>query len=784
MGKITSICTNLLVSCLAVPFTSIQAQVQQHYFEKIGVTEGLPNGEIFDIMQDHSGFLWIGSLGALTRYDGYQFRQYQVDESLPSISGVQTIIEDDEQRIWFGSGNGLYCYNPKTNHFQYYGHEEGNPSSLPNNYIRHLYLDDQAQLWIGTDAGLAVFDTKNNSFRPRPHLADTDEPPIFTIRQDHRGDYWLGSSERVFILGSQNEGYEVKKHLRENFKVFDLLADEQNRMWLATNNGLYISAGRDLKLQRIVLPNGLSDSWFTCLVKDDYDGLWIGIHDRGLVRLDMKTLAAQHFSHEIANSLSLSNNIIKSLTIDRQDNLWIGTYSGLNKLKISPNFPFYQQEPGLGRPENIIHRVHQDDFGGVWFSTRDRRLFRAEQLGKKAIEIPLPNVNAAATNIVNFYSDVQHRVWIATQEDPMGNFIYNPATKTISKIILYDTQLNRDDPNLEYGFTYMEKDLDDANFIWLGNFKGLCKMNQRDSTYQFFYPRQNIPSLPTNGINKGIQTPDGKIWLTFSHNPCCYLGYFDKKNETFHFVNISPAMPKGEEVINTRKMIRGDSNTVWLATAQGLGKINSTTNTFRLISTEDGLIENQLNGLALDTKGNLWIKSLRHITRYNIKNEHLQHFQAGPEMQELNVTSSDVGQDGRIFFGGNNGIYTFYPDSVKIDSTPPKLVLTDFKIANQSVDFGTAIELIKYIPIQYSDRVISFEFVALHYLDSKLNKYRYKLEGFDKSWSDADTRRSVTYTNLDPGKYIFRVKAANAHGIWTKEDLIIELYIAPPWWRT
>jgi len=757
------------------------AQVRQHYFEKIGVTEGLPSGEVTDVMIDSDGFLWVTTVKGPARYDGYTFQLYSPDDT-PVYIPTSSILEDSKRRIWFGTHTGLFCYDKKTDTFQHHEHAADDPYSLPADYVRMVYEDDEEHIWVGTEAGLARVDEQQEHFIKVEQLdtliPDANKRIVLAMHQDEAGRYWVGGTVGLFLMDLKHQRFQ--KFLLSN-RVHAITADSNDRIWFAASNGLFYWNADEQAVQQFPLPEkfAFNESILTCMVEDPFQNLWIGTEDRGLLRLDLETLEFEHFEYQPDNALGLNNNLIKALAIDKFNNLWIATYDGLNRLQLRPNFPLYQQEPGLGRPENLIHRVHADEKGGVWFSTRDRRLFHSLQLGQKAVEIADTGI-AYEHHVKHFYSDSAGKVWMGTENSPNGTHVYDFEKQQLSKL-----QFEKGDSLNQYGAGFIEEDLSNVEYIWLGTYEGLAKVKKADLSHTKFYPKYDIPKLNTNNILHGRQTPDGKIWLHLEQYNNGHLGYFDKTTETFHLLDISTQTPTGKPEMTIRRMIRGkDPYVVWLATSLGLGRIDSRTNHFLLISTADGLKENELNGLACDSSGMIWIKSIRCITRYDAEQDSFWYFPVGPEMRELNVTSSDVAPDGRILFGGNNGLYAFYPEQVQLDTTPPRVVLTDVQISNQSQTYRKAMELVDKVRIRYEDRIVAFKFAALHFLNPEQNSYRYKLEGFDPDWTEAGNQRQAVYTNLNPGRYTFWVQAANPNGIWSTEGLSVQLIVTPPWWRT
>ncbi|MCK6694206.1 MAG: ATP-binding protein, partial [Thermoanaerobaculia bacterium] len=249
-------------------------------------------------------------------------------------------------------------------------------------------------------------------------------------------------------------------------------------------------------------------------------------------------------------------------------------------------------------------------------------------------------------------------------------------------------------------------------------------------------------------------------------------------------------MPGKRHEILIRGFTQTPDGTAWIASGQGLGKLDPQTLQFGLFTARDGLAETELMGIACDQKGRLWLKGLTSIIRYDPKlrgTKAFKHYPVGKDMLEMNTVGALACRDGRILMHGNKGLYAFHPDSIWCDTIPPKVVLVDFSIPDSSIHFGKATELVTDIRIPAgSARIFTFEFAALYFIDPEHVRYQYRLEGFRDEWLDIGTDRKVTFTNLRPGAYTFRVRSCNADGVCSgeKEELVIRLQVLPPWWAS
>lgn len=771
-------------------YFSVKAQEAVTHFEYIGLEQGLPQGQILGLMQDSHGYIWFGTMSGLVRYDGYNFVQYTnipADSSSLSHSTAWPLIESRDGYIWIGSHTGLNRWNRVSNRFQRFFHGPNDPNSLPNNQVETAFEDKTGRLWVGTFNGLAWYDGRLFHRVPIAKTSDLpDGTQVFSILQDEKGSILAGTN---FGLVKIDPPYGQGKAFPINCKdicnplpaVMKLFKGGDGRIWVGAANGLFLWDSKKEIFTLVPLKGTPTQQAVRDIIEDKQGYLWItALNDNGLFRLNPETRVLEHFQHTPSNSFGLSSNHLRSVMIDQLNNLWIGTYNGLNKINLDPpRFTLLQQEPGDKREENRIYKAYIGDCGGLWFRAYNHQLFYSEQPGNKALEIDDLSLPPFPVQLENFCSASEGEIWIATW--PKGIIRY--YTKTGKSDMLAElTNLN---PEMELaGYFYMEEDNEDPDYMWLSSKNGLCKVHKKTLARAYFPPKQDLPFLADNSIWNGLQTPDNFIYVLFESHFNGKLGRFDKRAQTYQLIPIAGPVAGGENNIHIRQFAYTPDGALWMATATGLGKIAPKSNDFQLLTTDDGMAENNLMGIATDRKGNVWLKSMQHLSKYDPKSGTFWHFNVAKDMREFNSVGAAVAPDNRIFFNGNNGFYAFYPDSVKLDSTLPRVVLTDFKVLNQSRWFGTSPELIKEITLNHCDNVFSFEFAALHFNNPQDNRYRHRLYGFNKNWVEAGTERKVTYTNLDAGRYTFEVMACNADGVWNPEPLIIRLRLLPPPWLT
>jgi signal transduction histidine kinase len=258
---------------------------------------------------------------------------------------------------------------------------------------------------------------------------------------------------------------------------------------------------------------------------------------------------------------------------------------------------------------------------------------------------------------------------------------------------------------------------------------------------------------------------------------------------------MDPNQP-GSQAVNWIEDVYSDGASLWVASpTTGLFRFDPETGKFTHHYTEkDGLANNSVVGVLGDEQGNVWVSTIKGLSRFDPKTETFRNYDMfdGLQGNEFSTHCRAKTPDGRLFFAGANGLSAFYADRLADNATPPPVVLTAFELFNKQVKVGDensplqqAIHVASSIALRYDQSVFGFQFAALNYTSPQKNRYAYKLEHFDRDWQYTDaTRRFATYTHLDPGDYTFRVKASNNDGVWNRQGVALHLTIVPPWWKT
>jgi signal transduction histidine kinase/CheY-like chemotaxis protein/ligand-binding sensor domain-containing protein len=773
-------------------------------FDHLSRDEGLSQVSVLCILQDRQGFMWFGTQDGLNRYDGYNFTIYRnnpEDPTTVSQDFVRTIAEDGNGFIWIGTENsGIDRYDPATGTFKHYTMDEKNPNSLSDNSIREIIVSSSGTLWIATENhGVCRFDPAAETFTR--YLYDANDPGSLSsnltvcLYECRDGTVWVGTRSGLNRLDPASA--RITRFLNDpgdpnslgHNVVTALLQDRSGAMWIGTNDGeinLFQSSSGTFKRFVYDFPN--SNSVKHNSVKDIYetrDGLlWIGTGSNGLFRFNSKTGTFNHYNFDSRNPRNLIDNQISSLYEDRSGILWIGTLGG-GVDRFDPRkevFHFLGHIPA--EPNSLssgnISEIQEDEEGYLWIGTATGLNRYDPRTGKYKLYTHEPgNPHSLSHNHVSsVHVESSGVLWVGTRgglnrfdrkTETFTHYLNDPGDpRTINDnaiSTIYETASGR---------------------LLIGTrFGGLNEMDRKTGTFPHYVHDPNSPDTLSHNLILCIYEDRRKVlWV----GTLIGLNRLDTKSGhiTHYYKEPGNIRSLGHDTVTS--ILEDRAGNLWVGTlGGGLNKLDPGDNTFTRFTKKDGLLNQVVNGILEDDEGNLWISTNLGIYRFNPSTRTFVNFDKSDGLQsdEFNVRSVHKGRSGLFYFGGINGVTSFYPTRVRRNHNIPPVVITNFQKFNKNVELKTPISSIAELELDYKDHVFSFEFSALDFSAPLKNKYAYRMEGFDEEWlfTGAD-KRFAAYTNLDPGEYTFRVKGSNDHGLWNEAGTALKITIIPPYWKT
>jgi ligand-binding sensor domain-containing protein/signal transduction histidine kinase len=780
------------------------APVRDLKFIHLTTNDGLTQDNIVATLQDHRGFMWFATGGGLNRYDGNTFVVYQNSPDDPntlSANSTQSLIEDDHGDLWIGTwGGGLDKFDPTTERFTHYRYSPDNPNGISGDRVKTLARDSRGYLWVGTiDAGLNKFDPATGTFtRYRNDSTGQFIGAVNSIVEDSLGDIWFAGSLGLFHVSPQTGQIIRAPATMDSLAAANYLhlhEDKAGNLWMLADSPIVALVKYDRKTERFTqypFGEGAAGIVHSTITDDGQNGFWVA-SSQGLYHFDLQTEQFDHrFQHDETNPDSLSDNKVNSIYRDRAGMLWIGTESGgPNILDFGQEqFGSYRHRPGnpSSLSPGVVTAMHQDRNGILWVGFHPRALDRFDRkTGQITHYIPgSGNKNALGEgSLLNgIYGDAQGYLWLG------GWGALDRFDERSGQFKHYQHQPDAPDSLLSHEILGIY--VDRSGRLWVGQVGGLSRF---DPETDKFINYRNSPADQSGPVDTSVtaiyQDRSGTLWFGTWMGT---LSRFDEKANTL--VNYKADSRNTHQISSSGiwHIHEDRAGTLWLGTLDGLYRYNRKNETFTQYTVNQGLPSGVIQCILDDRDGRLWLSTRKGISRFDPHNETFRNYDVYDGLQSNDFDAGSCYEDeqsGEMVFGGSNGITAFFPEHIRDNPYVPPVVLTSFQIFNRPVPVGATSVLKKAIPyvesltLSYRDSVFSFEFAALSYANSHKNRYRYKLENFDSGWTDVGSKqRRATYTNLDPGRYVFRVQGSNSDGVWNEEGVSLAILITPPWWRT
>jgi ligand-binding sensor domain-containing protein/serine phosphatase RsbU (regulator of sigma subunit) len=781
-------------------------------FKHLTQDHGLSQNSVFSILQDSKGFMWFGTQDGLNKYDGYGFKVYRPDPGNPaslSENNVSALLEDRKGFLWIGTnGGGLNKFDREKETFTHYHgtNRADDPSSVISDFISVICEDRQGNIWIGTPAaGLDKFDPLAGTFvhhRHRPGDSNSlSSDFISALCEDDSGFLWIGTGGGGLNRLDPQDGTFV--HYRANptdphglasDNITGILEDHAGELWVGTNAGLHLLDRKTGIFIRYTSnpgePGSLSHNNINCIYEDHSGTLWVGTTE-GLNRFNRRTERFVRYRYDAGNPTGLNYDMIASLYEDRSGILWVGTAGGgVDKFdRQGSKFRTYKLEPDNPNSlsHNFVYSFCESSVrpGVLWIGTSGGGLNRMEGINGEMKCTVYRNDPDDPTSLSTDYTfcvleDREGFVWVGTTGGGLNRL--DPETGRFRRYY----NIPGDPTSLGSNFVralYQDR----AGVLWLGTFGG--GLNRMDTDAGTFTVYRTVPDNPgeqgSNRIRSIYEDRAGILWLGTDDFG---LVKFDRRAGTFtrYSRHYDEPTSLGNNIIGCVHEDRAGS--LWVGTlGGGLNLMDRENGTFQHFREKHGLPNDVVYGIIEDDTGCLWLSTNMGISKFDPRTRVFKNYNAldGLQGNEFNGGAFHKGRDGRIYFGGVRGFNVFYPEQITDNKNVPPVVFTDFRVFHKHASLDKHISCAREITLSHKDNVFSFEFVALDFTIPEKNRYAYMMEGFDEDWIHTTAeKRFASYTNLDPGEYIFRVKGSNNDGIWNEEGTSVKIIITPPLWKT
>ncbi|MEW4923742.1 two-component regulator propeller domain-containing protein [Algibacter sp. 2305UL17-15] len=770
-------------------FQQVYGQTQA-IFKRIDQTNGLSSNRITGIIKEEKGFVWIGTGNGLNRYDGKEFKIYNSNNSSLESNNISDVLLDKKGRIWIATlGGGLNLYDYLNDDFIVYKKDVNNLTSLPSNQLYKLFEDSKGNLWIGSEDGLCLFAEASNVFIPYHQSRGNDsrgQNIVTSIYESDDGNLWIGTFggglNKFLIADKTFNHFESDDRIFEDFIHTISKLNDETLLVGTSGSGLLrfdIKTGKFSNFFNDALKLKREIKIVRSLYTDKQNNLWIGTDGNGIIRVEHiegHSPKVINYNHKPGVYSSLSGNAVYTIIEDDEDNIWIGTaWNGINVLSQKNNYELIPSDiSGLNpipvlsiyKNENKLY-LGSDGLGLTVFDTETNLV---KQFSKKF------NRDIGGDYIQCIYRDEKELLWLGTYAN--GVIKFNPKTETFNAY--------KHDPknSKSISFNDVRSIIEDNNNLWIASWGGGLNYFDRVKN-EFTAFRENIndsTSISSDNIVAMIKTGD-TLWLgTYGGG----INLFDVKTRKAKRLN-SVNQSNNSIGNNILSLLKDSRNNIWIGDSEG--KINCFSLDKRSFKNfDDNEVINGQSEVAIeeDNAGNIWFSTENGIYKYDYLSENFTNFPSLAGSYRINSVFKD--DDGLLYFGRSDGVLRFNPKNISNENTQPEVKITNFKLFNEELAIGANEIITKNITstesiiLKHDLNVLTFEFAALQFPFSDQSEYAIQMEGFDKDWRQIGTDRTVTYTNLFPGRYVFKVKSKAFGGDWGDNYSSINIEILKPFW--
>jgi ligand-binding sensor domain-containing protein/signal transduction histidine kinase len=775
-------------------------------FISYGIEEGLQFTGVHSVLEEESGFVWIGTSGGLLRFDGYRFEPFPLGGDPIEQGDIRSLVRGHDGRLWVGSSRGIGVIDPATEKVHW------GPSELD---VRTLFEDRRGTLWLGTKQGLYwltadVLKGETPWLEP-PELAvealgvdlpGLDGPTVYALAEDRAGQLWVGTRVGLYRLkpGGELDLFQNAVSLETSLhddEIYALLVDREGSLWIGTwgSGGLGRLRADELELEHPSFqrfqypkgdPRGPVGEVVRALHEDESGALWVGTHYAGISYLtpaERSQLEPRFVTlgHDPNDATTLNFFSVKAIA-SGADGVWVGTENGLSyHATTTEAVGVYRPDP-IDDGTAIVSTALETRDGALWLGNRDG--LRRVTLGPDGRTVDARRIrlgedgrdNSVDDSVLDLLEDKQGSVWVATNQGL--NRIESVAPLRFERY-----------PPFEHGLeTRAVMTLFEARdgTLWAGGYRGLFRLDEGSNQFLgYFHDPDELTTLSANLVYSLAEDLTGRLWIGTEEG----LDRFDPGRGT---VERSP-LGLGSTVYDLAVAPNG---TVWAATiSHGLLSIDPQTDAYRVWPLPVvGSSDPCCSAVALDEAGFVWVVGDLTLRRLDPKSGSSRIFDRrdGFALVPFGPRSLELGPDGEFSLPGAKGVARFRAEELAT-SRPfdAPVVLRGLRLANKPVAVAAggrlpkALVALDELVLQPEDRMVSFEFAALDFQGADRIRYEYRLAGFDDEWVATDSsQRIATFTQVTPGEYRFEVRAVDAQGRYSPHQASLAVRFLPRWYQT
>lgn len=774
---------------------------QKFVFEQITSLDGLPENYINTIYQDRNGFIWMGTHDGFCRYDGLEFKNFNIDKERKdwlNSSLIRDISGDNFGNICITTADqGIFLYDQIIDSFRYIGNPQNINSLMPKRIQTTLMRGND--LFVGSVTGMIKIHLNKTAGFPVEFEEVKDISNVYHFLPDDRNNddrIWIGTEDGLYLYNNSLDGkWTIKNFSKTGSNEITYMIPYQKGLLVSSQDGIYY-------FDEFRGFNKVINHTVNNLLIDNEGMLWTSSGD-GLTVFKRDSSPEMSFTwmmeiEEGSEIHNITSRLITELFLDHTGIVWIGTQNGLNKYNSNrKKFTHYSKNSEEGSlSSNSIRAIKQDSEGNIWIGTNGGGInFLSSD---RVIEKDFEKFLCFPVNLEGNKHDA-YCIEEVTIDD-QSYFIVGTSVPQSVEVFMLTKDGRPVKKPLFKQFEEVEGDVyaiaSDNDYIWFGTYSDGLIRYEKQTDKLMHISKSSGHMISSDVIRDILIDENNNLWVATGRG-LNFLPAFEKGDQNLSFKTFNHVGGDTTSLIHdyVLTLFESSSGDIWIGTmGGGLCKYMGR-GVFITYDTKDGLPNNVIKGIQEDDHGNLWISSNKGLSKFNPETKAISNYDLydGLQDHEFGEHASAKMSDGEMLFGGFRGITAFYPDDIKNESTIPNVVFTDFMVLNSSVGVGEKvrgkvvltrnINETSKVRLKFSDNSFTIFFSGLHYSVPTKNQYKYFLEGYSHEWIITDaSNNSAKYTNLSPGHYTFKVMASNNDGVWNPKSKKLEIHIVPPFW--
>lgn len=759
--------------CFFLLWNSLSGYADDLHFRHYNNKQGLSHNTVYCSLQDKRGFLWFGTEDGLNRFDGHTFKVYRHNSynpnSLPN-DRLTSLFESSDEKIWIFTSGGTCYYDYKTDTFHPFRLSSG--QNEPESFSA-VTEDKDHNLWFIGHNRIVRYQPANNNTRIFP-AEKAFYPSLITLTRE--GEPLFADRQALYTYKSETDNFLKTPLLNEkqinDQIILQAICQVPDLGVLAGTNqaGLLLYKYQDRSVSTLI-----PDIQVRAITPYNNSIYWIA-SESGIYIYNVLNQTIVNLRKSLTNEYTIADNAVYSITKDREGGMWAGSFfRGISYLP-KEYTRFNHFIGGKTHPQllgNAIREIVPDQYGNLWLGTEDNGInCYNPQTGRITnYSYNNPAHPLSATNIHGLLAD-GNRLWVGT---------FNKGIDVLDipsgKIVKHYSRENTHNGLFDNFVLCFYKT--GHNEFLVGTARGIMAY---DPSTESFTPWNHIYAL----IRQMYEDSRGDIWAATSNGIYQYLR---KENKVIQYTS-DPNKSQSIGSNNTTSVFEDSKGRIWVTTVNGLSLFNRETNSFNRITAENGLPSNIIYRIVEDDAHNFWLSTANGLVRFNPETYLMRTFTYTDGLHEtqFNYSSSYQAPDGTIYMGTINGMLSFNPSQFHEDVFTPPIYITEINLPDNKENrhglTSVSCRNTKTLKLPYNASTFTLSYMALSYTSPDAIRYAYKLEGVDKDWIYMNQNKDVTFANLSPGEYTFKVRSTNSSGIWQDNEQSLQIIITPPFWAT